>query len=53
MFDRQGEFDITRSPNPHFGFGGGRAAFPPRHQPGQGLHSNVIHGVKRLPVKLA
>jgi cytochrome P450 len=27
VFDRPHEFDITRSPNPHFGFGGGGAHF--------------------------
>ncbi len=27
VFDRPGEFDITRSPNPHFGFGGGGPHF--------------------------
>lgn len=75
VFDRPGEFDITRSPNPHFGFGGGGPHFClganlartelrqlfhqlltrlPEVQVGEPeyLHSNVIHGVKRLPVKL-
>lgn len=76
VFDRPGEFDITRSPNPHFGFGGGGPHFClganlartelrhlfhqlltrlPEVEVGEPeyLHSNVIHGVKRLPVKLA
>ncbi|WP_431233831.1 cytochrome P450 [Mycolicibacterium psychrotolerans] len=75
VFDRPDEFDITRSPNPHFGFGGGGPHFClganlartelrqlfhklltrlPQVQVGEPeyLHSNVIHGVKRLPVKL-
>lgn len=74
-FSRPHEFDITRSPNPHFGFGGGGAHFclgsqlarsQLRHLfrelltrlpqvevgPPEYLHSNVIHGIKRMRVGL-
>jgi len=76
VFDRPHEFDITRSPNPHLGFGGGGAHFclgaqlarmQLRHLFGQlltrlpevevgtpeYLRSNIIHGVKRMPIRLA
>ena len=75
VFDRPNEFDITRAPNPHFGFGGGGAHFClgaqvakmqlrhlfhqlltrlPEVEVGEPdyLHSNLIHGVKRMSIKL-
>ena len=75
VFDRPNDFDITRAPNPHFGFGGGGAHFclgaqvakmqlrhlfrelltriPPVEvgEP-QYLHSNLIHGIKHMSVRL-
>lgn len=76
VFDRPHAFDITRSPNPHLGFGGGGAHFClgaqlarmelrllfaelltrlPQVEVGnpEYLNSNVIHGIKRMPAKLA
>ncbi|MDZ7881431.1 MAG: cytochrome P450 [Mycobacterium sp.] len=74
VFDRPGQFDITRTSNPHLGFGGGGAHFclgaqvakmQLRHlfrelltkvsdvelgEP-QYLHSNLIHGIKRITIK--
>jgi cytochrome P450 len=75
VFERPHAFDITRSPNPHFGFGGGGAHFCLGAQLAkmqlrqlfsellarlpdvavdapEYLHSNVFHGIKRMPVKL-
>lgn len=75
VFERPNEFDITRMPNPHVGFGGGGAHFClgaqvakmqlrhlfqqlltrlPRVELGepQYLHSNLIHGIKHMSVKL-
>jgi cytochrome P450 len=74
VFDRPHEFDVTRSPNPHFGFGGGGAHFCLGAQLAkiqlrqlfselltrlpdvavgtpEYLHSNVFHGIKRMPVR--
>lgn len=74
VFDRPHSFDITRSPNPHLGFGGGGAHFCLGAQLArmelrqlfsqlltrlpavevevpEYLNSNVIHGIKRMPVK--
>ncbi|WP_068274037.1 cytochrome P450 [Aldersonia kunmingensis] len=76
VFDRPYEFDITRSPNPHLGFGGGGAHFclgsqlakmqlrhlfyelltrVPAVELGEPeyLHSNFVHGIKRMPITLA
>jgi cytochrome P450 len=76
VFTRPHEFDITRSPNPHFGFGGGGAHFclgsrlarmELRHLfyelvsrlpdvtvgTPEYLHSNFVHGIKRMAVSLA
>ena len=33
-FDHPEQFDLSRSPNPHVGFGGGRIAFLPRRPRG-------------------
>jgi cytochrome P450 len=75
VFARPHEFDITRSPNPHLGFGGGGAHFclgsqlakmQLRHlfhelltriptvtlgEP-EYVHSNFVHGIKRMPIAL-
>jgi cytochrome P450 len=75
VFDRPREFDITRTHNPHVGFGGGGAHFClgapvakmqlrhlfhqlltrlPPVQLGEPhyLHSNLIHGIKHMSVRL-
>jgi cytochrome P450 len=76
VFSSPHEFDLTRSPNPHFGFGGGGTHFClgsqlarmelrqlffelltrlPQVKIGepQYLHSSFIHGIKRMPIKVA
>lgn len=76
VFSRPHEFDVTRSPNPHFGFGGGGTHFClgsqlarmelrqlffelltrlPQVTIGepQYLQSSFIHGIKRMPIKVA
>jgi len=76
VFDRPGEFDITRTHNPHVGFGGGGAHFClgapvakmqlrhlfhqlltrlPKVELGEPhyLHSNLIHGIKHMSIRLA
>jgi cytochrome P450 len=74
VFSHPREFDITRSPNPHFGFGGGGAHFCLGNQLArmelqhlfgallarlpdvevgapEYLKGNVVHGIKRMPVR--
>jgi cytochrome P450 len=75
VFDLPNEFDITRTPNPHLGFGGGGAHYClgaqvakiqlrhlfhqlltrlPEVELGRPdyLHSNLIHGIKRMSIRL-
>jgi cytochrome P450 len=72
VFDAPDAFDLTRSPNPHLGFGGGGPHFCLGNQLTKNelrnlfrelltrlkriefgdpdlLHSNFVHGIKRLP----
>lgn len=72
VFDAPGTFDLSRSPNPHLGYGGGGPHFCLGNQLARSelrilfrelltrlkhvefgapdlLHSNFVHGIKRLP----
>jgi cytochrome P450 len=76
VFDAPDAFDLTRSPNPHLGFGGGGPHFCHGNQLTKTelrnlfrelltrlkridfgepdlLHSNFVHGIKRLPAVVA